>query len=183
MPLYIFYHPRSALQLATGNSRAIEGINLVFASHVAPVVLGGCTRKEKKVDYWRDRFMPLSDILCWPALLGPRLPGAPDTTFVIGPGAEPLGAIGGFHPDLVARRLRLRYERAPVAAATDTTARVIEPANEIPAEIRRALEGNVTADDRRRLKRPRVILATPLRREDSAFTVADEVSRGQDEWG
>ncbi|YCI07035.1 hypothetical protein M1D34_31825 (plasmid) [Ensifer sp. D2-11] len=177
LPLYILYHPISALTPATSNRPAIDGINLVFAHHVAPVVLGGCKKKQKKVDHWRDHFMPLSDILCWPAGITARGdPAASDATqFMIGPFQDVLPVItGAFHPDLVARRFRHRQEQisAPPAAQF-----VIEPADGIPPSIQRAIEGQVTAKDRRELKRPRVILTTSLSRTDRYFGRADELSR------
>jgi len=157
---------------------AIEGVNLVFANKVAPVVKGGCGRKKKRVTYWRKHFMPLSDILCWPTVVtGPPLPPAPDVAqFVVGPpGWTTLPTTAGFHPDLVARRLRHRRqitgESAPEIVAP---AQAIEPAFGIPADIRRAIAGETTDEERKELKRPRVIFSSSLRRNDPFFDQAAE---------
>lgn len=178
LPLYIFYHPSSALAPATSTLPAIEGINLVFAYDVEPVVRRGCTKQEKKVDYWRDRFIPLSDILCWPAeLIGLGNPSNPNTTqFMIGPDTIGLPLMtGGFHPDIVAGRLRRRQEQRADISAVRRAQFNIQPMNGIPPEIQRAIDGEVTAKDRKELKRPRVILSTRMKRSDPAFKQAEEL--------
>jgi hypothetical protein len=53
----------------------------------------------------------------------------------------------------------------------------IKPAEGIPEDVRRAIDGEATVEDRKRLKRPRVILSTNLTRESSSFRVADEQTR------
>ena len=45
LPLYVFYHPKSALQHALGYRPAVEGVNLTFACDIAAVVAGGCGRE------------------------------------------------------------------------------------------------------------------------------------------
>ncbi|MEH2592987.1 DUF6615 family protein [Bradyrhizobium sp. AZCC 1721] len=184
LPLYILYHPTSALAPATHNRPAIEGVNLVFAHHVAPVVFGGCARTQKKVDYWRDRFMPLSEILCWPAAVTEqRDPAAAGTTqFMVGLERAVLpGLTGAFHPDVVARRLGEQRARTAVAAAPDApTPPPIKPVDGIPEDIRRAIEGQVTKKDRKELKRPRVILSTRMRRDSPNFDLAEQLSRRRD---
>jgi hypothetical protein len=79
-PFYFFYHPRQALNSASGKLPAIDGVNAVMAHPVAKAVAGGCGISEKQVSHWRPHFMTLADILCWPAgvLLAPqaRVPGA-----------------------------------------------------------------------------------------------------------
>ncbi|QDD97050.1 hypothetical protein ADP8_05203 (plasmid) [Roseomonas mucosa] len=181
LPLYILYHPTSALAPMARGRPAIDGVNLVFAHHVAPVVLGGCTRREKKVDYWRDRFMSLSEILCWPAAVtAPRAPGAPGATqFMVGPAQAALPDLtGGFHPDLVAQRFRQQRERMATPIVPDASSPPpIEPADGIPPDVRRAIEGQVTKEDRKKLKRPRVILSTRLRRGDPDFSRAAQLNR------
>jgi hypothetical protein len=146
LPLYILYHPMSALAPVAPGRPAIGGINLLFARHVAPIVSGGCGRKEKKIDFWRNCFMPLSDILCWPVVVaGPPAPVGPGTTqFLVGSAQAALPELtGGFHPDLVARRLNRRGSTTPPLVAPPP----IEPANGIPPEIRRAIAGQVTPDE------------------------------------
>lgn len=181
LPLYILYHPTSALAPAAATRPAIEGINLIFAHHVAPVVLGGCKRVKKRVDYWRDQFMPLSDILCWPALVTAlrvtAAPGAPDDTqFMVGPSQTIRPTLtGGFHPDLVARRFIHRQEQ--IGRDPEVELLKIEPNDGIPSTIQRALSGQITPTDRKHLKRPRAILSTSLVRTDPEFERASELSR------
>jgi hypothetical protein len=177
LPLYILYHPTSALDPFNGEP-AIEGVNVVFADKVAPVVKGGCGSKEKRVTYWRKHFMPLSDILCWPTVVtGPPVPPAAEVAeFVVGPaGWMTVQSAAGFHPDLVARRLRQR--RQFVSAETPETLSpppVIEPADGIPTEILRGIYGETSEAERKELKRPRVIFSTNLRRGDPFFGQAAE---------
>jgi hypothetical protein len=177
LPLYILYHPTSALDPFNGEP-AIEGVNVVFADKVAPVVKGGCGSKEKRVTYWRKHFMPLSDILCWPTVVtGPPVPPAAEVAeFVVGPaGWMTVQSAAGFHPDLVARRLRQR--RQFVSAETPETLSpppVIEPADGIPTEILRGIYGETSEAERKELKRPRVIFLTNLRRGDPFFGQAAE---------
>jgi hypothetical protein len=177
LPLYILYHPTSALDPFNGEP-AIEGVNVVFADKVAPVVKGGCGSKQKRVTYWRKHFMPLSDILCWPTVVtGPPVPPAVEVAeFVVGPaGWMTVQSAAGFHPDLVARRLRQR--RQFVSAETPETLSpppVIEPADGIPTEILRGIYGETSEAERKELKRPRVIFSTNLRRGDPFFGQAAE---------
>ncbi|WP_353682504.1 DUF6615 family protein [Mesorhizobium sp.] len=48
----------------------------------------------------------------------------------------------------------------------------VRPSGELPDSIRRAIAGEVTDKDRATLQRPRVILSTPLTREDPSFDQA-----------
>ncbi len=180
LPLFIFYHPTSALEPAAGLKPAVEGVNIVFASKIAPIVNGGCNRRKKKVDYWRDDFLPLSDLLCWPAVVTGQPPSSGVIRLVVGADIEFFPTVGGFHPDLVARRFRERREQVSVLAASAVdppTAPAIEPADGIPDEVRRAIEGEVSAEDRRHLKRPRVILSTSITREGPEYPSAERVTR------
>lgn len=68
LPIYMFYHPDSALEVATGGLPPVEGVNIRLARDIVGTVIGGCKRKEKKVSHWRGGFMSLSDLLCWPVL-------------------------------------------------------------------------------------------------------------------
>ena len=176
LPLYIFYHPTSALA-PLGAEPAIEGVNLVFADSVAPVVKGGCGRPLKKVAYWRKHFMPLSDVLCWPTVLtGPPAPPAPDVAqFVVGPpGWTTLPTEVGFHPDLVAQRLGQRRRFLSESTHGVVPAPAIEPEFGIPENIRRAIAGETSEQERKELKRPRVIFSTRLRRDDRFYAQAAE---------
>lgn len=64
VPLYFLYHPRSAIEPPLPPSPDIEGINVIFADRVAPIVNGGCPRTQKRIGAWRDDFFPLSELLC-----------------------------------------------------------------------------------------------------------------------
>ena len=173
LPLYMFYHPQSALQGAAGALPAIEGINIRLARDVVGTVAGGCKRKEKKVSRWRAGFMSLSDLLCWPMVdlpAPPSPPADPATEFLLPSGFRALSYLSiAFHPDLVAERINLIRGEAARAADADFQVR---SSRELPDSIRRAIVGEVTEKDRATLQRPRVILSTPLTREDPSFDQA-----------
>jgi hypothetical protein len=178
LPLYIFYHPASALSPRTAKSPAVEGVNLVFAHQVAPVVAGGCGVSGKKVETWRGSFMPLSDILCWP-LVRSAAPSGPAGSIgfqIAGGQARALSVTPGFHPDAVAARLARKLETAggKFLLPADFPRRV-SAADGIPADLQRAIEGNMTAADRKELTRPRVIFTTQMSREHPLY---DRTVRG-----
>jgi hypothetical protein len=178
VPLYMFYHPTSALRAATSGQPAVDGINILFADLVAPVVNGGCVLARKKISFWRHAFLPLSDLLCWPLVSTfPSPTGA--IQFIAGQPLASLSVAGGFHPDLVAARLRGRREAVPMPTTSEddgpdvdetekggTERFRIEPADEIPETILRAIDGNMTRGDREALRRPRVILSTRVNKSD-----------------
>lgn len=168
LPLYIFYHPKSALSPKSPSLPAIEGMNLVFASAVAKVVKGGCERKQKKVEYWRGRFMPLSDLLCWKAVLRTRPSSSPSgtTSFIVGVNRRiPLPQITGtFHPDIVLERLRRR-------SSLHDEAFPYEVGHGIPDDISRFLSAKPSDAARKLLERPLIILTTALTRESSRFPI------------
>lgn len=168
LPLYFFYHPRSAISSAPSTQPYVKGINVVFADRVAPIVSGGCAKHEKRVGAWHGHFFPLSELLCWPIAppTSPPSPPGPDQTEYLIDGtfrpaqpAEPL-----WHPDFVADRLNAlaRFEDAP---GIETKApKLIAATSEISDEIRRAVNRQITVEDRKRLERPRVILRTSITR-------------------
>ncbi|SFD71890.1 hypothetical protein SAMN05428997_14514 [Bosea sp. CRIB-10] len=180
-PIYIFYNPTSALAAKTATLPAVEGINLVFAHHVALVVRGGCGKKAKKIDAWRKHFMPLSDILCWPTTFvaaAPNVPPDDATLFAINGDAFTLPKMtGAFHPDIIAERLNRKLDIAPVQDSSGVDRVAARPTNQIPLDIRRAIAGEVSAKDRRELRRPRVILSTQMKRSDPDFAQLQELSR------
>jgi hypothetical protein len=187
LPIYIVYHPTAAISprvpatAKTPAIPAIEGINLIFATLVAPVVKGGCSKHEKRVDRWRNHFMPLSDLLCWPMVVTapPPPPGPGITQFVVNRTEAGMVLLsGGFHPDIVARRFGERLGRARQAAAVDgADFDPVRPVDGIPGHIRRAIDGKMTIEDRQTLKRPRVILSTRLSRDSEDFGAAEILSR------
>ncbi len=173
LPLYMFYHPETALASSAGALPAIEGVNIRLARDIVGTVAGGCKRMEKKVSHWRPGFMTLSDLLCWPVLPLPAPappPAAPATEFLRTTGLDPITYLGiAFHPELVAERVNAVRGEAERSADLDFQVR---PSEGLPDEIRRAIAGEVTAKDRAALKRPRVVLSTPLPREDPPFDQA-----------
>lgn len=156
IPLYMFYHPTSALQSKTPKLPAVEGVNIVDAHSVAATVRGGCGRDKKLVEYWRPNFLRLSDILCWPtgAIFVPQARAMrTDAQYL-----SLWGFSSQFSPNELASRLYEAkmgsqgpgYDRPPV----------IEPSNEIPDAIHRALQDEVSLEDLKSLKRPRAIFST-----------------------
>lgn len=174
LPLYMFYHPGEATDAGTAVLPAIQGVNFVFAKDVFPVVGGGCGLRDKKVARWRPKFLPLSALLCWPALSPFRGPSPPGV-FAFLRGVIPESAIAApwaFHPDFVAEKLNTLY-RESRARASDLSAEAVAPVVEcgigIPDDIRRALSGEETAQERLERRTSRVIFTTPLTREDPDF--------------
>lgn len=175
LPLYMFYHPETALDAASAGLPAIEGVNIRLARDIVGTVTGGCKKKQKKVSHWRSGFMSLSDLLCWPIVTQPAPPPPPGTAateFLIPGGFGEITYLSmAFHPELVAERINM--VRGGSDRATDPDF-LVRPSAGVPPEIRRAIAGEVTEKDRKALKRPRVILSTPLTREDPLFDQARE---------
>lgn len=175
LPLYMFYHPEAALEAAAAGMPAVEGVNIRLARDIVGTVTGGCKRKEKKISHWRSGFMTLSDLLCWPVLpfvAPPPPPAEPVTEFLRAGGfSDVVYPSLAFHPELVAERIN--FVRGESARAADADFQV-RPSEGLPSDIRRAIAGEVTAKDRAALERPRVILSTPLTREDPRFPQARE---------
>src|SRR4051794_33003462 len=119
--------------------------------------------------------MSLSDLLCWPVLQLPAPPPPPSgaaTEFLLSRSFGEVTYSGlAFHPELIAERINL--VRGESARASDPDFQV-RPSEGLPPEIRRAIAGEVTVKDRRALERPRVILSTPLTRDDPRFAQARE---------
>ena len=83
----------------------------------------------------------------------------------------------GFHPDLVAQRFNDRRQEARIAIPDLPQPRAVEPAEGIPDDIMRAIEGQMTAKDHQELKRPRVILSTRLVRDSAEFVATEALNR------
>jgi hypothetical protein len=66
VPLYMFYHPASALASASGSLPAVEGVNWMFAE-LMPVNVSkkAWPIADKKLDKWRPYFQPLHRLLCF----------------------------------------------------------------------------------------------------------------------
>jgi hypothetical protein len=180
LPLYFFYHPRSAITSPVAGRPNIEGLNVVLADKVAPIVNGGCAKSKKRLGEWRNHFFSLSDLLCWPLsdptpTAGPPPPGA--TEFLVdGAFIGAVAAAPAWHPDFVADRLNAILDDSRGEAAPS---RRVEPAPGVPDEIRRAIAGETTQKDRSKLKRPRVILTTPVTREDPSYQANREALRSR----
>ncbi len=164
-PMYIFYHPLSALSGHTKNLPPIRGVNLTSAYVILPVVSRRCTRPEMRVTYWRPHFISLPDLFC-PAIhpispVGPNNPGMPSDGHDM---PEYL------HPDSVAERLERHRNKTAgfVRALGSKNPPKITAVTGIPKVILRALNNETTVEDRKGLKRPRAIF-----RVDSKQKTAD----------
>lgn len=71
VPLYMFYHPRSALDPRSVLLPAVEGVNWMFADRI-PVNISSkrWPVNLRKVKKWRPFFHPLSDLLCFTSKWG-----------------------------------------------------------------------------------------------------------------
>jgi len=175
LPLFMFYHPHSALEPAVGSLPAVEGVNIRLARDIVGTVTGGCKREEKKTSHWRSGFMTLADLLCWPIVSEPAPPppsGTAATEFLLPVGfSEVTYRAMAFHPELVADRINM--VRGDSIRA-DHPEFLVRPSQGLPDEVQRAIAGEMTEKDRKTLKRPRVILSTPLTRKDPLFKLARE---------
>lgn len=84
---------------------------------------------------------------------------------------------GAFHPDIIAERFNRKLDIPPVQDGRGTERVEALPSNQIPLDIQRAIAGEVSAKDRRELRRPRVILSTQMKRSDPGFAQILELSR------
>jgi len=174
-PIYAFYHPSSALKAAEAGLPAIEGVNIVFGDLVHAVVKTGCKIKDKKVERWRPHFMTLHDFLCWPTIKRrDRAPFRRTASFVVRDEFETRTLLGfrSFHPDLVAAAVN---ERLSGGQAKTTDGLRPTASKDIPAHIRRAIDGELTAQDRRLMPRPRVVFRTQITSEDPEFDEARDL--------
>jgi hypothetical protein len=185
LPLYFFYHPRSAVMSRLPPQPNVEGINIVFAERIAPVVKGGCAKRQKRLDTWRGDFFSLSELLCWPVAPSTAPPGPPNperTEFLVNgafAGAQTVQPL--WHPDFVSDRLNaLRRSKAIRDDETEPPKPIrVAPTSEIPDELRRSIGGESTAKDREGLERPRVILRTPMTRTSPSYELDREALRSR----
>ncbi|MFA6968861.1 DUF6615 family protein [Bosea sp. (in: a-proteobacteria)] len=176
LPLYAFYHPKSALCGPSMGLPSVEGINFIFAAHVAKVVKGGCSLPDKKLDRWRKFFMPLSDFLCFPASIHRGvMSNILALSFDFDGGFTIIGR-NSFHPDLVASRLlhRLNIGEATLADVPPELGVLtdIQPSNGIPLDILAAVEGTAGHAEKRRPERIRVIFVSQASSEDEGLRAA-----------
>jgi hypothetical protein len=169
----MFYHPMSALELATSSLPAIAGINLVPAVYVAPVVQGGCSIAKKKITFWRPRFLSLSDLLCW-KMHAPRHTSTPPMAFLgLATLLERIMSQVSFcaHPDLVVTRFRsmlaqtVKIDEQKIQSATVEFA----ASKHIPDDVLRAVNMEASAQDLLTLERPRAIFSTTLTTADPIY--------------
>lgn len=181
VPMYIFYHPTSALAPKTSKLPAVEGVNIVFAHDVAAAVSGGCGNKERKLEKWRPQFLSLADVLCWPSVVSAHHPTAFALSFMSGD-FENIRLSGGFHPNYVVQRLkrlseRVGSERSAEGRLEYPTIVIPEPSDTLPPDIERAISGQQTPEDKESLVRPRVIFNTDLSEADPR--IRDVLRRGR----
>jgi hypothetical protein len=162
VPLYIFYHPASALDSSKGNLPAIEGVNLMLAHHVpvkATAPWFGCYAK--RVEAWRPDFLSLSDLLCF----GGTRPG-----FAFEDEIAYFMFLRRFltdvQPGKIAEMLETNYQRrldresVSRSQAPDHDRQPIEAKSEIPEATKEILErGGLTPEESQMLPRPRIIFA------------------------
>lgn len=66
VPIYMFYHPSTALDPASTDAPEIEGVNWMFADVIpVNVTSGHWPVADKKVEKWRSQFHRLTDLLCF----------------------------------------------------------------------------------------------------------------------
>ncbi len=166
VPLYIFYNPTSALTHKTDKLPAVEGVNIVFAQDIVTAVAGGCGNKSKKMEKWRPQFMSLSDVICWPSIISPkqRKPFALSLSTGL---LDYIRLSGGYHPDILVERLRrfaeiVQSSRTKEGRDEYPNIEIPDPSDDVPLEILRAIGGKDTDEDRRAIRRPRLIFNTDL---------------------
>jgi hypothetical protein len=66
VPIYMFYHPGSAVEPGNGISSAVEGLNWIFADNIPKnVTTARWPIADRKLAKWRPHFQPLSKLLCF----------------------------------------------------------------------------------------------------------------------
>jgi hypothetical protein len=167
VPLYMFYHTRDALkqQDSVAKLPAVDGVNLIFAEALAPVIgahpsTSGKSRwpvADKKLEKWRPQFMALSDLLCF----GPDGPGRFDWYAQHGYPDDLARFLADqpsilISPDAVARKLdQRRHQFAEAGLPQDV--RSIEAVDEVPPETMRAIETWNERSGTAEIPRPRAI--------------------------
>lgn len=163
VPLYMFYHPTDATEPATESLPAVEGVSAMLA-HGVPAVIGkGCTSSQKAVSFWRPDFFPLHDLLCWPISM-PAMEVYPDEDFPLFLAfLEPAdGLLLRVSPQRLAEKLEEHRRRlADRKGVADTEAvQPIAAVDAIPPSILRAINGEVSTEERDQLPRPRAIFVS-----------------------
>ncbi len=150
VPLYMFYHPRSATAPAVGAKPAIAGLNWIFADDIPVNVSSGAWPvADKKVEKWRCHFRPLSDLLCFGHGVGTTDLGSPggDDTAAAGEGRPLIPTPGAIEDMLNERRgFDMARDRAPIQAVRD-----------IPQATLAAIRAGRDGAQSDGLKRPRAI--------------------------
>lgn len=139
VPLYLLYHPEQVLEPQAGKQPAIEGVNVMLAPAVARTVKGGCNFKKRRVDYWRQHFMPFSTLLCWPHSDFDQAVSA--LQFIVG--RSPVFG-SGISPDALASRLdshRRSLFNPEADRGADYVGDAIEASDEVPPETMGAING------------------------------------------
>ncbi len=154
-PLYMFYHPKSALDFCSGSRPSILGVNVMPATQIPVNTSKGCwPRNDKKLETWRSHFLPLSDLLC-------GLTGRPFTKLQPPQGLGDPAVLNRFvpMPGEIVDTLNNRYQQDGAVESFWA-----EASAEIPASTRRALTLGIVEH----LERPRVIFHSRVKslRED-----------------
>ncbi len=158
VPLYMFYHPRSALDPRAGVLPAVEGLNWMFADRISvnlsrkrwPVDL----RKMKK---WRPYFHPLSDLLCFASQWGSRRRLSPGAFLAF----FSMGGLISATPRELCERLNMIREEEGDQGRDQTPIRAVD---EIPLSTLEAIAASREGRSTAHTGRPRTIfLSHPAR--------------------
>lgn len=157
VPLYMFYHPLSALAGASGVIPAVEGVNWIFAEIIPQNVGKKCwPRASKRLDKWRQYFHPLSELLCFGRgadLIAMSGPDDGATLYFLGPQSS-LAT-----PSEVANRLNLlRQSDEKTVGKHDL--QPIEAVEDIPQETLAMIRATQAGRRKAEIKRPRVIFVS-----------------------
>jgi hypothetical protein len=163
VPIFMFYHPNSALDPASSHLPAVEGVNWMFADLIpVNVTPSRWPSAHKTLKKWRPHFHPLSDLLCFghgPEFIELKAQDGSYFSFLTGPRSS--GATPGEMEDRLNER---RYtEGAPLEPPP------IRSADNIPEQtlaiIDAARDGKRSAE----IERPRVIFVSGERSTEAAI--------------
>ena len=153
VPLYMFYHSLDAVTLGQSKLPAIEGVNVIFADKIPKKSSKGrWPVADRKVERWRQHFMPLSSLLCLGT--GPKIFRSAHDGLIafLASDGSPLVSPGALADRLNSFRTDADDSTTPLIEATDT----------IPPSILQALETPVGIKRSAKIERPRVIFHSRL---------------------
>lgn len=154
VPIYMFYHPKTALGPASTGAPEIAGVNWMFADVIPEnITTGHWPVADKKVETWRSQFHLLADLLCfrkgYPTKIKDYLRWP---MFAVRPVVPTPGEVADWLNELNSRRAGNPRRIEAVADIPQTTLAVLASAR----------EGRHVVD----IERPRVIFNSSPRAED-----------------